>query len=187
MAAIAVATPVAAIFASTPITDLAKKPSPDFLKGHYPMDTHAQTNAVEQIAHILVRFHETHRRELPEILRLAGELEASGAAPGLLDQLAAMAEALDSHMFKEEMRLFPMMEQGGNTLIGHLIDDMHEEHLAHRAEMARLESLLSKLPAAAEQLAPLRAALGKLFADLVEHIHAEDDVLFPMFISRPLV
>jgi regulator of cell morphogenesis and NO signaling len=149
------------------------------------MTSVAPQTAAELIAHILARFHETHRRELPEILRLAAELEAGGATPGLLDQLAAMAEALDSHMFKEEMRLFPMMEQGGNTLIGHLIDDMHEEHLAHRAEMARLESLLASLPVAAEQMAPLRAALGKLFADLVEHIHAEDDVLFPMFIEPP--
>ena len=44
-------------------------------------------------------------------------------------------------MFKEEMRLFPMMEQGGNTLIGLLIEDLHREHVAHEKAMNALSSL----------------------------------------------
>ena len=142
--------------------------------------------AVELIEDILLRFHETHRRELTEILRLARECESHRTSPGLVDELAAMAEALESHMFKEEMRLFPMMEQGGNTLIGHLIDDMQAEHRAHQAEIARLQALLAVLPvpaAAATTVATLRTAVGKLFADLAEHIRVEDELLFPLFVA----
>lgn len=150
------------------------------------MTSTAPRNATELIEHIRLRFHETHRRELVEILRLARECELQGTPPGLVDELAAMAAALESHMFKEEMRLFPMMEQGGNTLIGHLIDDMQAEHLAHQAEIARLQALLAALPvpaASATAVAVMRPAVGKLFADLAEHIRVEDDLLFPMFVA----
>ncbi len=49
-------------------------------------------------------------------------------APGedLAGHLESMAAALEAHMSKEEMRLFPMMEQGGRALIGHLIDDLRQ-------------------------------------------------------------
>jgi regulator of cell morphogenesis and NO signaling len=138
------------------------------------------------IGYVLARFHETHRRELPEILSLARLFEVRGNALGLTDRLSAMGEALESHMFKEEMRLFPMMEQGGNSLIKHLINDMRAEHLNHRVEIASVESLLASLSAEAggeQELTGLRAAVGKLFDDLAQHIVIEDDILFPMFIS----
>jgi regulator of cell morphogenesis and NO signaling len=143
--------------------------------------------ATELIDHILVRFHETHRRELPEIVALARQLEAKGATPTLADDLDLMAQALDLHMFKEEMRLFPMMEQGGNTLIGHLIDDMQAEHLAHADGVAELQRRIVDLraPAGAEpEAAALRSALAKLFDDLAQHTKLEDERLFPMFRGR---
>lgn len=147
----------------------------------------ASLNSAELIDHILERFHETHRREVTEILRLARLIEGAGGPAGLTEQLTVMGNALEEHMFKEEMRLFPMMEQGGNTLIGHLIDDMHAEHLTHRDEISRIESLLPSVsaPAAAEaELAALRNAVAKLFDDLGQHIDVEDDVLFPMFVPQ---
>jgi regulator of cell morphogenesis and NO signaling len=140
--------------------------------------------AAALIAHVLERFHETHRRELPTLLQWARELQALGAAPDTALHLQAMAAALESHMFKEEMRLFPMMEQGGSSLIGHLIDDMEAEHRAHEAAIARLRSLLAGLaaPAGAQaQRAALQAAGDKLIDDLTEHIRVEDEVLFAMF------
>lgn len=149
------------------------------------MSSSKRHDAAKLIAYVLDRFHETHRRELPEILRLARALQATGAPPDLADHFAALGEALESHMFKEEMRLFPMMEQGGSSLIGHLIDDMHAEHLAHQEKMARSEALLSGLPAklkAETEFAALRSAVDKLFGDLAEHIRVEDDLLFPMFV-----
>jgi hypothetical protein len=85
-------------------------------------NTAAADKVAVLIAHILARFHETHRAELPELVALA-----KAHAPGLLGPLQDLAVALELHMFKEEARLFPMMEQGGNTLIGHLIEDLTAE------------------------------------------------------------
>jgi hypothetical protein len=66
---------------------------------------------------------------------MAATVEARGIDDGLVDELRAIGNALEQHMFKEEMRLFPMMEQGGNTLIGLLIEDLHREHVAHEHAM----------------------------------------------------
>ncbi len=139
------------------------------------------------IEHILTRFHECHRRELPALLVMAGALEARGLAGGVGDDLRALGDALERHMFKEEMRLFPMMEQGGNTLIGQLIADLHLEHVEHDDAMARLQARLAGLTAvhgADPGLDSLRHAVDKLSDDLAQHIHAEDDELFPLFL-RP--
>jgi regulator of cell morphogenesis and NO signaling len=139
------------------------------------------------IAHICDRYHETHRRELPVILALARDLEACGGASGLAQALAAMAAELELHMFKEEMRLFPMMEQGGNTLLWQLVDAMRTEHGAQRDQITRLQSDLSQrvAPAGAETLlALLHLSAGKLFADLIEHMEVEDKVLFERFACR---
>jgi regulator of cell morphogenesis and NO signaling len=147
------------------------------------------TTATELIDHILMRFHETHRRELPGIVALARELEGKGATPKLADDLDVMAKALEMHMFKEEMRLFPMMEQGGNTLVTHLIDDMQAEHLSHASVVAELECRMADLvaPAGTEpEVAALRGALAKLFDDLTQHVHLEEEVLFPIFDVRPV-
>lgn len=130
------------------------------------------------IAHIVDRFHETHRRELPA---LAAQARAAGApAAELAVHLVSMTEALELHMFKEEMRLFPMMEQGGNTLIGHLIDDLEAEHRAHEAAIATLQQRMAGLADAA-----LRRALEHFIEELQAHVHAEDALLFPRFAAKP--
>ncbi|MDZ7651675.1 MAG: DUF542 domain-containing protein [Burkholderiaceae bacterium] len=81
-------------------------------------DAPQETEAL--IAHILSRFHETHRRELPELIRLAAKVEARHAehpeAPhGLHVALEETAAALDEHMQKEEQVLFPLMRERAAT------------------------------------------------------------------------
>ncbi len=151
-----------------------------------------QPNIIPQvialIEHIQTRYHEGHRRVIPELLVLAAAAEACGIDDALVDELAAFGDALERHMFKEEMRLFPMMEQGGNTLIVHLIDDMQAEHLDHAEVVAELEHRMADLvaPAGTEpDVAALRAAVAKLFDDLAQHVQLEETVLFPMFEARP--
>ena len=144
----------------------------------------ASLDDVALIAYISERFHETHRRELPPILALAREIEARGAPSGLAQAPAATAAELEMHMFKEEMRLFPMMEQGGNTLLWQLVDAMRTEHVGQRDQIKQLQVDLSLLvvPAGAETLlSDLHQAAGKLFADLLEHMDVEDQVLFERF------
>jgi regulator of cell morphogenesis and NO signaling len=132
------------------------------------------------IAYILVRFHETHRREVPELVAQARALAAAGVLRELADHLELMGEALEEHLFKEEMRLFPMMEQGGGTLIDLLLDDLEREHRAHEIAIARLEELLAQLPATPEA-GQLAAGCRKFVDDLRQHVAAEDEDLFRRF------
>jgi regulator of cell morphogenesis and NO signaling len=107
------------------------------------LDITRQASALNE--HIQTQFREGHRRALTKLLTLAALVESRGIDAGLVDALRAIGNALEQHMFKEEMWLFPMMEQGGNTLIGRLIDDLHREHVMHEHAMdefrARLRSL----------------------------------------------
>lgn len=133
--------------------------------------------------HVLTHFHEAHRRDLPVLLALARAMPASPQTEALAGHVARFGQALEAHMFKEEMRLFPMMEQGGNTLIAQLIDDMHREHRQHEDAVEDLLRLRAALPwDAAHAAAGFDAALARLLADLAAHVQAEDEDLFPRFL-----
>lgn len=141
------------------------------------------------IDHIQTRFHEGHRRALPELLAMAAAVEARGIDDGLRDELRAIGSALEQHMFKEEMRLFPMMEQGGNTLIGRLIKDLHREHVEHENAMDGFRTRLGALEADRGPDPALRQFIqgfDELASELASHIRAEDEELFPLF-SVPAV
>ena len=145
-----------------------------------PMTQPDPRDTATLIAHVNERFHEGHRRDLPPLQALARR-----AAPVLADHLDAMAQALETHMFKEEMRLFPMMEQGGNTLIGLLMQDLDAEHRAHEVSLAVLQDLMAAQPLPAE----LQQGLLHFIGELQQHVQIEDEVLFPRFpfsdASRP--
>ena len=140
--------------------------------------------ATALIEHIQTRFHDGHRRALPELMTMATAVEAQGIDKGLVDALCAISHALELHMFKEEMRLFPMMEQGGNTLIERLIEDLHREHVAHEQGIVCFQARVRESAQAHRANATLQALAQavEVFADeLIRHIHAEDDELFPLF------
>src|SRR5690606_6316739 len=66
------------------------------------------------IRHILVRYHERHRVQLPELIYLARKVERVHAGHSecpvdLSDSLAEIQQALESHMMKEEQVLFPLL------------------------------------------------------------------------------
>ncbi len=141
-------------------------------------------HATALIQHIQTRFHDGHRAALPPLLGLAAAVEARGIDTGLVDTLRSIGNALEQHMFKEEMRLFPMMEQGGNTLIEHLIHDLQREHGAHEAAMDDLRARLAALGrahGAEPALQQLIQGVEALAEEGSRHIRAEDDELFPLF------
>lgn len=141
------------------------------------------------IGHILTRYHEVHRRELAELLRLARKVESvhadrADAPKGLYELLAHMQAELESHMQKEEQVLFPMMLAGGSPMIVHPIDMMRHEHDEHGAELAKLSTLTRDMTApddACRSWRALYAGLAKFADDLVAHVHVENNMLFPRF------
>ncbi|RZT32327.1 iron-sulfur cluster repair di-iron protein [Cupriavidus agavae] len=142
--------------------------------------------AVELIAHILSRFHDRHREQLPELIRLAQRVETvHGDRPdcpnGLASHLAVMQQELLSHMQKEEQVLFPMLARGMGAMAAAPITVMRMEHDDHGAALQRLAELTGGLTLPAEACNTWRALYDGLQAfcdDLQAHIELENDVLF---------
>lgn len=139
------------------------------------------------IEHILTRFHARHREQLPELIRLARRVKQVHAGradcpAGLADHLEAMHNELLSHMMKEEQVLFPMLLGGmGNRALAP-IAMMRFEHDQHGDALARLLALTDDITAPADACTTWRAlyaGLLELKEDLMEHIHLENNVLFP--------
>lgn len=146
-----------------------------------------QTDVVALIADVQARFHDRHRTDLPLLVDLARAYGWRGGSPALVEHVEALAEAVEAHMIEEEAHVFPMMDQGVHPLLRQRIDVMRVEHMKHRAEVKRLESLLEAeraQPAAEAQLSALRAAARKFFEDLSEHMRLEDEHLFALFARR---
>lgn len=141
------------------------------------------------IALIETRYHATHRREFPELIKLARRVEAvhkaHAAVPrGLGDLVQRMSDELGDHMNKEEQVLFPLMRAGGHPAIGQPIAVLlaeHDDHGAHLRELERLTAGFTVPDDACPTWRALYAAARKLTDDLMEHIHTENNVLFPRF------
>lgn len=150
-------------------------------------DANRETGAL--IDHILARFHETHRRELPELVRLARKVESVHAdhpqvPGGLAALLQAMQADLESHMVKEETVLFPMMRRMPGGRFDPPIVCMRGEHDEHGRTLDRLRALAHDFAppeGACRSWQALYAGLAKLADDLMNHIHLENNVLFPRF------
>lgn len=147
------------------------------------------TSPTELIDHILERYHEVHRVQLPELIRMARRVEAVHrdhplVPAGLADTLEAMHEELLSHMQKEEVVLFPMLKAGGNPFVGQPIGMMRAEHVDHGASLDKLNALTNDATppqGACNTWRALYAGIAQLGEDLINHIHLENNVLFPQF------
>ena len=143
----------------------------------------------ELIDHILTRFHDVHRQQLPELIRMAHRVEAvhrgnPDVPAGLGDALEAMQQELLTHMHKEEAILFPMLRQGGNSFVSQPIGVMRHEHNDHGAALEHLASLTHDMTppmGACNTWRALYTGLAQLRDDLIQHIHLENNVLFPPF------
>jgi len=146
-------------------------------------------SAEDLVGYILERYHRVHRQEMPELRKLAIRVERvhadHPAAPaGLADLLARMQAELESHMQKEEQVLFPLMLAGGNPMIVHPIAMMRHEHDEHGEQLRALAALTCDMTppdSACNSWRALYAGLAKLAEDLTEHIHIENNILFPWF------
>lgn len=146
----------------------------------------------ELIALIEARYHAVHRRELPELLRLARRVAVAHrnhpALPaGIVAHLERMSVELEAHMQKEEQILFPLMRSGGHPMIAQPIATMLAEHDDHGVHLRGLETMTNDFTAPDDACPTWRAlyiGAKKLADDLMEHIHLENNVLFPRFLPE---
>lgn len=157
-------------------------------------DVPGVTEPGELIDHILSRYHEVHRAQLPELIRMAHRVEAvhrdhPQVPAGLGDFLEGMQEELLSHMQKEENILFPILKAGGNPFVVQPINVMRIEHVDHGVALEKLAALTNEAqpPAGAcNTWRALYAGIAQLNDDLINHIHLENNILFPQFEAKPV-
>ncbi|MCW5633596.1 MAG: iron-sulfur cluster repair protein YtfE [Rubrivivax sp.] len=153
-------------------------------------DTAVPQESAALVEHLLARFHAVHRQQLPELVRMARRVEAvhrghATVPAGLADLLEQMHAEMLEHMAKEEEVLFPLMQGAADPATTvQPIGVMRHEHVAHGAQLERLAALTHDYRPPADACNTWRAlyAGARQFADdLVEHIHLENNVLFPQF------
>jgi regulator of cell morphogenesis and NO signaling len=141
------------------------------------------------VNHILTRYHAVHREQLPELIRMARRVEAvhreSPDVPvGLADLLETMEAELLGHMALEEQVLFPLLRSSGQGADSGPIQTMRDDHTGHGAQLERLMTLTDDANpprGACNTWRALYAGIAQLSDDLINHIHLENNVLFPQF------
>lgn len=143
------------------------------------------------IDHILERYHETHRTQLPVLIAMAERVERVHAthpqAPeGLTQRLMEIAADLEQHQQKEEQILFPMMRDGGAPMIGLPIRRMMVDHDEVDAQLLALLDLTEDFTPPSDACGTWRRLYEEALIfhqDLTEHMRLENRVLFPRFLD----
>lgn len=141
----------------------------------------------EMTAYIVDRYHNDLRRRFPELLALAQKVEqVHGDHPncpiGLFALLNDMHKEMLMHMMKEENVLFPMIQNGAGHNAFMPIKVMNAEHESHGQQLEeahRLTSDFTPPEGACGTWRALYTGLEKLEEEIMEHIHLENNILFP--------
>lgn len=151
------------------------------------------TETAELIDHILERYHESHRRQLPELIQFSRRVEQvhagkPGVPAGLADILQQALGELEVHMRKEELMIFPAMRRTDmeRTLDGPtaMLRDDHDDQQQMLERIAALTDDFTPPEGACGTWRALYAGAAEFARDLVEHIEIENNILFPRFESR---
>lgn len=144
------------------------------------------------VQHIVDTHHAFTRSEVERAQRLATKVaRVHGERVPMLHELAAavddLAHELASHLAKEEQILFPRILAGGAGGVAAPVGVMLEEHDEHGVRLARLARLTDDYQPPADACGSWRAlydSLASLAADLHQHIHLENNILFPRALAR---
>jgi len=137
--------------------------------------------------HIEARYHTALRRDLPPLIEAARKVERvhadkPGVPAGLADVLDEFFAEMEQHMRKEEMILFPMLRRGARGEGVYMpVRMMESEHDTHREHLAKIRALTADLqlpPHACATWTALYHGLEHVEAELMQHIHLENNILF---------
>ncbi|WP_431224057.1 iron-sulfur cluster repair protein YtfE [Serratia sp. L9] len=145
----------------------------------------------EIIDYILPRFHQRHREQLPELVLMAEKVErVHGDKPacprGLAKQLNLIRLDLENHMMKEEQILFPLIKQGMGQQAAGPISVMEHEHDEAGEQLEVVKFLTNNVTppeGACNTWLALYNGINTFISDLMEHIHLENNLLFPRALS----
>jgi regulator of cell morphogenesis and NO signaling len=161
--------------------------------GPQPEGDWGAASARDLAAHIVERYHEALRRDLPVLRELALKVAARHGdqhpqLAAVRANVEALAAELTSHMAKEEQVLFPLIarleqgEAGYGPPVQAPIEMMEHEHDEVAELLHRLRTLTAgyQPPAnACNSFRGLYQLLAEIETDTQMHIHLENNVLFP--------
>lgn len=144
------------------------------------------------IDYIVSTYHVRLRRDLPDLIEMARRVEGKhgdkpGCPRGLTAHLETMHVAVLDHLLKEEQILFPMIRRGVGSGAAGPVQVMEMEHDHHREDLLQLRTLTDDFRPPAHACATWRAlyaGLLQLEEELMEHIHLENNVLFPRALNQ---
>jgi regulator of cell morphogenesis and NO signaling len=140
------------------------------------------------IDHILVTYHRPMAEELPRLELMAQKVFVvhGQRQPRMLGELLStflgLKAELESHMMKEEQILFPMIRQGQGSRTAGPVAVMEHEHESAGEALKRLRELTNgyEVPeGACNTWRALWHGLADLEESLHQHIHLENNILFP--------
>lgn len=140
----------------------------------------------ELMAHIVNDYHRRLREEIPLLVEMAARVEKvhrekDSCPAGLTLHLENIHRAVLDHLAKEETILFPMIEEGRGSRAAAPIHVMEIEHEDHGENLRRTRLLTANLTPPAEACGTWKALylrLAEFEAELMEHIHLENNILF---------
>jgi len=140
------------------------------------------------IDHILATYHRPLDEELPRLEAMArkvnnvhGEKDPERLGE-LLSVFVALKTELVDHMMKEEQILFPMIRQGRGAMADGPVSVMMHEHESAGRALLRLRELTDDYQPPEGACTTWRAlwhGLAALETAMHEHIHLENNILFP--------
>jgi len=151
------------------------------------------------VAHILVTHHAYVKQEIPRLQQLLAKVVAVHCAnhpelAAVQRTFSGLAGELHSHMMKEEMMLFPYIERleeaqsqgrpAPQALFGTISNPVHMMELEHEAagtalqELRMLTEAYTPPESACFSYKTLYSALKDFEADLHQHVHLENNILF---------
>jgi regulator of cell morphogenesis and NO signaling len=140
------------------------------------------------IEYIVSTYHKSLREELPRLEAMALRVnEVHGDKdPERLQEIVTVFQALKTelteHMMKEEQILFPMIAKGEREAAQETITLMEDEHESAGNSLERLRELTDDYTpplAACNTWRALWHGLEVLEKDSHQHIHLENNILFP--------
>ena len=170
------------------------------------LETDWQTAPLGELAkHIVATHHEYLKLELPALGNRLDKVHSVHGArdPETLNRMVevfgSLREELEMHMHKEEVVLFPFLEEYGRAeaqgrpmppvpfgSIANPIAMMEREHVSAGDALGEIRALTRNyhLPSyACSTVGALYEGLQALEADLHVHIHLENNILFPRAIA----
>lgn len=152
------------------------------------------------IAHIAATHHAYVKREIPRLQQLLAKVVAVHCAghpelAAVQRTFAGLSSELHSHMMKEEMVLFPYIvkleearsrrEHAPQAPFGPISNPVHMMEMEHEAagqalrQIRMLTGAYTPPESACFSYRTLYSALKEFEADLHQHIHLENNILFP--------